>query len=61
MNDFIIQGIGIFGMACFIISYQIKSNKALYWIQTAGTGLFTLQFILLGAWSGCSNLIMIII
>ena len=61
MNEFIIQGIGIFGMACFIISYQIKSNKALYWIQTAGTGLFCIQFMLLGAWSGLFNLIMIII
>lgn len=61
MNELIIQGIGFVGMACFILSYQIKSNKALYWTQTGGTGLFCLQFILLGAWSGCFNLVMIII
>lgn len=61
MNDLIIQGIGIVGVACFIISYQIKSNKALYLMQTAGTGLFCIQFVLLGAWSGCFNLMMIII
>ena len=61
MNDFVIQGIGILGMACFIISYQIKSNKALYMIQTTGTSLFCIQFMMLGAWSGCFNLIMIIL
>lgn len=61
MSELIIQGIGILGMICFIISYQIKENKMLFLVQTLGTGLFCMQFILLGAWSGCFNLVMIII
>ena len=61
MNALIVQGIGILGMICFIISYQIKVNKTLFLVQTLGTALFCLQFILLGAWSGCLNLVMIII
>lgn len=57
----IVQGIGIAGVVCFVISYQIKSNKGLYIIQMAGTALFCIQFLLLGAITGCLNLVVIII
>lgn len=50
------QIIGFIALLTFIVSYQIKSNKALYLTQTAGVLLFALQFALLGAWVGCLSL-----
>jgi len=61
MSDAIIQLIGFVGMACYIISYQFKSNKTLYFLQMLGSGLFCVQFFLLGAISGCFNLIVIMV
>lgn len=61
VETLIIQGIGFIGVACFILSYQIKSNKALYLMQMAGSGLFCVQFLLMGAYSGCLNLVVIMI
>ncbi len=52
------QIIGFVALLAFIVSYQIKSNKALYLTQTAGVLLFALQFALLGAWVGCLSLIL---
>lgn len=56
MNDIIIQAIGFLALLAFMISYQIKSNRALFLIQMAGVVLFALQFMLLGAYSGCLSL-----
>lgn len=56
-----IQAIGFVGVACFIISYQIKSNKALFAMQVTGTCLFCLQFLLLEAYTGCFNLMLVIL
>ncbi|MBQ2699481.1 MAG: YgjV family protein [Firmicutes bacterium] len=56
MSAFVIQGIGFVAMAAFIISYQIKSNRALYLCQLIGSALFCLQFFLLDAASGCLSL-----
>lgn len=52
-----IQIIGFAGVAFFLLSYQVKSNKKLFAFQTIGSGLFCLQFFLLGAYSGCLSLI----
>lgn len=56
MPRFVIQGVGYLGLAAFVVSYQTRSNKKLYLIQLAGVLLFTLQFALLGAYSGCLSL-----
>lgn len=56
MKDIIIQGIGFLGLLAFICSYQIKSNKKLFLIQVLGVLLFSLQFLLMGAFSGCLSL-----
>ena len=34
--DIFIQGIGFLGVIAFIVSYQIKSNRALYIFQLLG-------------------------
>ena len=51
-----VQAIGFLGLIAFVISYQIRSNKALYICQFLGCGLFCLQMFLLGAASGSFSL-----
>ena len=61
MSNFVIQAIGFVGVAFFIASYQIKSNKALFVCQLIGCAVFCLQFLLLGAYTGAVSLIINII
>lgn len=57
MNEYIIQGIGFLGVALFIISYQIRSNRALFLCQLMGCIVFCVQFFLMGAYTGAISLI----
>ena len=57
MQDIIIQGIGFIGVFFFIISYQFRSNRLLLLCQFAGSSMFCLQFLLLGAYGGAANLV----
>lgn len=52
-----IQAIGFVGVAFFLISYQIKSNRMLFLFQLIGCLIFTVQFFLLGAYTGALSLI----
>lgn len=54
----IIAGLGI---GCYIASYQIKSNRALYIVQGIGCSMFCIQLYMLGALTGCISLIILII
>ena len=56
MNKFIVQGIGFAGVALFIISYQIKSNRALFFFQLLGCAAFCTQFTIMGAYTGAITL-----
>lgn len=59
--EYIIQGISIAGMACHISSFQIKKNSMLFFMQTLGSLLFLIHYILLGASTGAiMNLIGVI-
>lgn len=49
------QGIGFLAVICFIISFQLKSNRALFLCQMAGCALFCVQYFLLGAITGLLN------
>jgi len=60
MTEFFVQAIGFAGVAVFILSYQIKSNKALYFMQLLGSGLFVVQMLALGAASGSFSLIALV-
>ena len=51
----IVQAIGLLSVVCFILSFQIKSNKALFICQMGGAALFCLQYLLLGGITGCFN------
>ena len=61
MSDFWIQAIGFVGVALFIISYQIRSNRALFFCQLLGCLVFCLQFFLMGAYTGAIGLIINIV
>ena len=56
LRELCIQGIGFAAVAVFILSYQIKSNRWLFFLQLVGSALFCLQFFLLDAKSGCLSL-----
>ena len=56
MSEFTIQAIGFVGLAFFIISYQIRSNRALFTCQMLGCIVFCIQMCLLGAFTGAIGL-----
>ena len=61
MSEFAIQAIGFVGVAFFIASYQIKSNKALFLCQLIGCLIFCIQFFIMGAYTGALSLVINII
>jgi len=56
MIRIIANGFGVLSTLCFIISFQIKSNKALFIIQSIANIFYGLQFYLLGATGGLFNM-----
>ena len=52
-----IQLIGFAGVLFFLVSYQVRSNRRLFILQTLGCLTFCVQFTLLGAYSGCLSLL----
>ena len=58
MSAFGTQVIGFLALLAFIISYQTKSNRRLFLYQMLGVCLFAVQFVLLGAFSGCISLLL---
>lgn len=53
--EILTQGIGFLALACFVASFQIKSNKTLLLMQIAGSMLFGTQYLLLGSVTGFLN------
>ena len=54
--NWLAQVVGAVGVILFLVSFQIKSNRALLAIQWMADFMFCVQFILLGAYSGCLSL-----
>lgn len=52
---------GVLSTICFIISFQVKSNKGLYIMQSVANVFYGLQFYLLGATGGLFNMFMQIV
>ena len=61
LDNFLVQLIGFVGVAFFIFSYQIKSNRALFLFQLIGCILFCVQFFIMGAYTGALSLVVNII
>lgn len=56
MNGIIIQTIGFIGVAFFIASYQMRSNRLLFLFQLIGCLIFIVQFSFMGAYTGALSL-----
>ena len=56
MMHWIANGFGVLSTVCFIISFQVKSNKGLFIIQSAANVFYGTQFYLLGARGGLFNM-----
>ena len=56
MIKIIANGFGVLSTLCFIISFQIKSNKALFVMQSIANVFYGTQFYLLGARGGLFNM-----
>ena len=52
----IANGFGVLSTLCFILSFQVKSNKGLYIIQSVANVFYGIQFYLLGAVGGLFNM-----
>jgi hypothetical protein len=52
----IANGFGVLSTLCFIASFQVKSNKGLYLIQSVANVFYGIQFYLLGATGGLFNM-----
>ena len=61
MNYWIIQIIGFIGVFFFMMSYQVKSNKMLFVMQITGCFVFCVQLGMLGAYSGCLSLVVLVV
>ena len=53
--NWLAQAVGLGGLAAFLLSFQVKSNRALLLLQMLACALFGAQFVLLDALSGCLN------
>ncbi len=56
MIKIIANGFGVLSTLCFVISFQIKSNKGLFIIQSIANVFYCTQFYLLGAYGGLFNM-----
>ena len=61
MITIIANGFGILSTLCFVVSFQVKSNKGLYIIQSVANVFYGIQFLLLGAYGGLFNMAMQIV
>ncbi|WP_288935921.1 YgjV family protein [uncultured Acidaminococcus sp.] len=60
-NTILVQGVGFIGVILFLISYQVRSNRKLFILQTLGCLAFGGQFVMLGSYRGSISLLINII
>jgi len=53
MIDIIAQVLGILGTIFAFVSFQLKENKKFFMLQALSGCMFALNFLLLGAYTGC--------
>lgn len=46
------QVIGLTAVGLYLLSYQLKKRKQIVWVTCISNGLYVLQYVLLGAFSG---------
>lgn len=52
MKDIIAQGFGIIGLVIIVLSFQFKKNSQFFLMQGLGSLMFSINFLLIGAWGG---------
>jgi hypothetical protein len=52
MQFYIAQGIGFIGMALMFLAFQQNDKRKLLWIQAGAGMIFTVHFVILGAFTG---------
>ena len=57
MHTAAVQALGFVAMSLCIGSFQLKSSRRMILCQMVGNALFVVQFLILGAYSGCATLI----
>lgn len=48
------QVIGLTAVGLYLLSYQLKKRKQIVWVTCISNGLYVLQYVLLGAFSGAA-------
>ena len=57
MDEILVQAFGFLGLSFFVLSYQIRSPRALFLCQLLGCIVFCLQMCMLGAYTGAMALL----
>lgn len=57
MSEWLIQAVGFVGMTLCVGSFQCRNTRRLLFFQMTGNFIYVIQFILLGAFSGCAVLL----
>ena len=52
MKDIIAQAFGIVGLIIIVLSFQCKQNSRFFLMQGLGSLMFSVNFLLIGAWGG---------
>lgn len=61
MDSILTQALGLIAFFLFIISYQVKSNKLLFFLQAVGNTCFTVHFFLLGTPAGAVSAVISVV
>ena len=56
MKQFFIQALGALGMALCVGSFQCRDGRRMVLWQVVGNAVYILQYLLLGAYSGCAGI-----
>ena len=56
MSEWMVQGIGFVAVIFFIVSYQVRSNRGLFFCQLIGCLIIAVQMVILGAYTGALGL-----
>lgn len=58
--DIFVQILGLGAAAVFILSFQVRANQLLFILQSTACVLFAIQFALLGGFTGCAGMLLVV-
>ena len=51
---FLIEGLGVIGLLAAVIAFQCKKHRGVMFFRTINEGVFGIQYLFLGAYTGCA-------